>query len=189
LKPEIKELIDKTQAKSYLEVGLGNRVHFNAVPVEDKWGVSPDAKPDDARIFQAPSDIFFKSLCPPEKRFDVIFIDGLHRYEQVVRDLVHSLAVLAPGGFIAIHDIDPTNKNFKVYSENKNPGAWVGDTWKILPHVHFEMRKLPYYALQKWPGMLVVSNPDQFADFEITYPFADYSREALLGTLHYFNWK
>ncbi len=36
--------------------------------------------------------------------FDVVFIDGDHRYEAVVRDLCIARRVVKPGGVIAVHD-------------------------------------------------------------------------------------
>ena len=53
---------------------------------------------------QADSDAAFDQLAG--RRFDVIYIDGDHRYEQVRRDLTHAQSCLAPGGVICGDDLE-----------------------------------------------------------------------------------
>lgn len=52
------------------------------------------------------SDDFFNLLkkINIKLEFDVIFIDGLHTYEQVVKDINNSKKCLAKDGIIALHD-------------------------------------------------------------------------------------
>ena len=52
------------------------------------------------------SDDFFKTS---KDKFDVIFIDGLHTYDQVRRDVINSIKHLKEGGYIALHDMLPRN--------------------------------------------------------------------------------
>ncbi len=52
----------------------------------------------------ADSDTAFAQLAA--RRFDVIYIDGDHRYEQVRRDLKHAQDCLAPGGVICGDDLE-----------------------------------------------------------------------------------
>jgi len=39
--------------------------------------------------------------------YDVIFIDGLHYYKQVLKDIKNSLKILNKDGFILVHDCLP----------------------------------------------------------------------------------
>ena len=42
-----------------------------------------------------------------DKKFDIIFIDGLHHYEQVIVDINNALSVLNDNGHILVHDCLP----------------------------------------------------------------------------------
>jgi len=47
------------------------------------------------------SDTFFLKN---KRTFDIIFIDGLHIYDQVKRDVLNSIKVLNKDGFILLYD-------------------------------------------------------------------------------------
>ncbi len=118
-------LLSKFQNPSYLEIGCAADDLFNSVPVpvEKKVGVDPFS----GGTVRNTSDDFFQVN---EMQFDVVFIDGLHTYEQVRRDVINSIISLNAGGWIAIHDMLPRN-----WIEQHNPcisqGAWTGDVWKV----------------------------------------------------------
>ena len=44
-----------------------------------------------------------------EEPFDVIFVDGLHTFEQCRKDVINSLNFLNLGGYLFIHDLIPRN--------------------------------------------------------------------------------
>ena len=46
------------------------------------------------------SDKFFKD----NEKFDIIFIDGLHTFEQTIKDIDNSIKFLRDKGVILIHD-------------------------------------------------------------------------------------
>lgn len=108
---------------SYLEIGCQGNLCFDAVPMMDKIGVDPKS----GGTHKEYSDDFFKKNA---KYFDVIFIDGLHVYDQVRRDVVNSIKFLKPGGWIAIHDMLP-NDAISEHVPNISPGPWSGDVWKV----------------------------------------------------------
>ena len=62
-------------------------------------------------------------------KFDVIFIDGLHEYEQCQRDCINSMKYLNEGGIIFFHDFLPRS----IYEEKvpRKQIAWTGDVWKV----------------------------------------------------------
>ena len=73
------------------------------------------------------SDIFFKNN---SDKFDLIFIDGLHIYYQVKKDILNSLDVLNEKGFILLHDCFPLK-----YLDQAVPRAqkhWNGDVWRAI---------------------------------------------------------
>ncbi|MFC6643276.1 MULTISPECIES: class I SAM-dependent methyltransferase [Sulfitobacter] len=111
---------------AYLEIGCDLNQLFDSIPLADKTGVDPAR----GGTHRQTSDEFFASNT---KKFDVIWIDGLHEYTQVHRDIVHSIAALKPGGFIALHDMLPTSWLFEHMP--RISGRWNGDVWKVAPEL------------------------------------------------------
>ena len=72
------------------------------------------------------SDEFFDS---DNKIYDVIFIDGLHEYEQVHRDAINALNSIKIGGYIAFHDFLPSD--WKEHHVPRISKSWTGDCWKL----------------------------------------------------------
>lgn len=121
----IKLALQTTGAKSYLEIGCDKNQIFSQLTVEDMVGVDP-ARGGNMRMT---SDEFFEQNT---KTFDVIFVDGLHHYDQVSRDIANALSVLNAGGIIIIHDMLPENEiqacvPFNETAKNK----WLGDVWRL----------------------------------------------------------
>jgi len=122
-------LVRKTPNCAYLEIGCASNSLFDSIPALNKVGVDPQIGGN----IRTTSDEFFhtnKSL------FDVVFIDGLHTYDQVRRDVINSIKFLKPGGWIALHDMLP-----RTWIEHHVPdltsGVWCGDVWKVA----FELSK------------------------------------------------
>jgi hypothetical protein len=62
-------------------------------------------------------------------KFDTIFIDGLHYYEQVQKDVINSIMHLNKNGIILFHDLLPRN-SFEEFVPQKQM-SWCGDVWKV----------------------------------------------------------
>ena len=73
------------------------------------------------------SDQFFSTN---KSKFDIIFIDGLHHYEQVIKDVNNSLQILNDNGFILLHDCLPRSIAHQAIPRYR--GSWNGDVWKAL---------------------------------------------------------
>ena len=76
---------------------------------------------------RATSDNFFKNN---QDFFDCIFIDGLHEYKQVKRDIQNSLKFLNKDGIILLHDCLPNN--FYAQATPRCQWEWNGDVWKAI---------------------------------------------------------
>ena len=61
---------------------------------------------------------------------DLIFLDGLHTYEQTIKDIDNSLNYLKKNGLIVIHDCLPK----KIWNQivPRLYGHWNGDVWKAI---------------------------------------------------------
>ena len=130
----IQNIINKKKFKSFLEIGSFNNDTFDKILVPNKIGVDPE-KGGNVRLT---SDEFFKIN---KAFFDIIFIDGLHLYEQVRKDFFNSLNFLNPEGIILIHDCLP-NK-FRDQTRLRSHDLWNGDVWKLI----VELRTLDYIQL------------------------------------------
>ena len=119
----IKDIIELKNYKNYLEIGCFNNELFNQINCENKVGVDPVS----GGTIRATSDEFFEKN---DKKFDCIFIDGLHRYQQVKKDILNSINFLNEGGIILLHDCLPSN----VYEQAipRCQYKWNGDVWKAI---------------------------------------------------------
>ncbi len=131
---------------SYLEIGVEYGYTFRNTHFSSKVGVDPDPKISDPQIMLKTSDDYFSYLKERDtnKRFDCIFIDGMHQSEYVLNDFINSLAVLNDEGKIMIDDILPQSYNeqlripIKHYYENgilKYGEPWTGDVWKTIYYI------------------------------------------------------
>lgn len=117
--------ISKTNATRYLEIGCFKDKIFSKIDVEHKVGVDP-VRGGNRRMY---SDEFF---IQNTDTFDVVFIDGLHYYDQVSRDFKNSLKVLSRNGIILLHDMLPTTEAEAVVPiPDRLPHTWVGDVWRL----------------------------------------------------------
>ncbi len=125
----VQNIINKKKFKKYLEIGCFDDELFNYVSCDKKVGVDPVS----GGTIRKTSDQFFSTN---NEFFDCIFIDGLHEYQQVRKDISNSLKFLNDGGIILLHDCLPNN-----YFEQAIPRCqwtWNGDVWRAI----IESRKL-----------------------------------------------
>lgn len=123
-------LIQFRDYKTYLEIGVQDYTSCCAkvnLPEENKVAVDPS--PRNKCNFIGTSDEYFAQLDPSIK-FDLIFIDGLHLSEQVLKDIDNSLKHLTEGGAILCHDCLPPSENHQVREDHGGP--WNGDVWKAI---------------------------------------------------------
>lgn len=125
----INSLINKYGFKSYLEIGIFDGYTFKQVNCQTKHGVDPGAEGVSSNLVthRMTSDEFF-DICIDT--YDIIFIDGLHLYQQVIKDFNNSIKHLRSGGFILLHDCNPVDE----LSQNpiRQTVSWNGDVWKAF---------------------------------------------------------
>ncbi len=121
----IQEIINQKEYKNYLEIGCDNDENFSKIQIENKIGVDP-LKGGTLRMT---SDEFFKKN---RQNFDIIFLDGLHTYEQTIKDIDNGLRFLNTSGVILVHDCLPK----KIWNQivPRLYGHWNGDVWKAIVH-------------------------------------------------------
>ena len=119
----IQETIKRKNYKSYLEIGCDQDQVFSKIRIEKKIGVDPVS----GGTIRNTSDNFFKKN---NMKFDIIFIDGLHEYDQVKKDINNSLFFLNDNGVIFLHDCMPMR--FIYQAVPRATGLWNGDVWKNI---------------------------------------------------------
>jgi len=119
----IQHIINKYNYTSYLEIGCDKDQSFSRIKINKKIGVDPIS----GGTIRDTSDNFFINN---KDKFDIIFIDGLHHYEQVIKDVYNSLDTLNDNGHILIHDCLPRTIAHQAIPRYR--GSWNGDVWKSI---------------------------------------------------------
>jgi glycosyltransferase involved in cell wall biosynthesis len=148
----------------YLEIGIEYGFTFSNTHFLYKVGIDPIPKYSSSNtsnfqeIIKLTSDEYFNSINLTNDNsdndsidsddcidiYEVIFIDGMHHCENVLRDFNNSMKILKKDGIIFIDDCIPLNYNeqlkipLKHYYENgilKYGEEWTGDVWKFIYHL------------------------------------------------------
>ena len=119
----IKYLINKYNYIDYLEIGCDQDQLFSKIDIQNKVGVDPVSGGN----LRKTSDEFFKAN---NKKFDLVFIDGLHTYKQVKKDIINSLNCLKENGVVLVHDCMPDCMSKQAVPRYRM--TWNGDVWKAI---------------------------------------------------------
>jgi hypothetical protein len=119
----VQNIINQKKYISYLEIGTFKDELFAEVKCDKKIGVDPVSGGN----IRKTSDNFFLEN---KEKFDLIFIDGLHHYGQVKKDIANSLDCLNDGGIILMHDCMPRDYYYQAVPRCQY--EWNGDTWKAF---------------------------------------------------------
>ena len=135
-------LVSKFPICNYLEIGCADDALFQSVFCSHKVGVDPKSG---GTIRKTSDDFFLEN----KEKFDVVFIDGLHTYEQVRLDVINSIQHLSDGGWVAMHDMLPRNW-LEQHIPHLGQGGWLGDVWKVAfelatsPDIDFRILKIDH---------------------------------------------
>ena len=156
-------LIDNLNVDRYLEIGVFKGDCFLQLNVPRKICVDPhiqisfwnkiksilrDSNNQNNQYIELTSDRYFDLYHdtlvnePPQ----LVFIDGLHTFEQTLQDVLNVLNYLPENGVIVLHDCSPptevsatvgtsleeAEKNWLATHEGGWTGSWCGDTWKVI---------------------------------------------------------
>jgi hypothetical protein len=90
---------------------------------------------------------------------DLAFIDGLHLFEQVLRDFINLERFCAPESVILMHDCLPRDR--ETSTRDRRTVFWTGDIWKIVPCLTRYRPDLLVHTLDVPPtGLAIVTNLD-----------------------------
>jgi hypothetical protein len=221
----ISRIVEATRCKTYVEIGVNTGEIFFNIHSPEKIAVDPHFKFSSAQrfkrtslhklsagerehFFETTSDDFFQSNAGALKNgIDVAFIDGLHTWEQVMKDVDNTLKFLNDGGVIILHDCNPLNeagawpvKNsidevLKLAGAGKIGGwngMWNGDVWKAVAEIRSTRKDLNLFTLDLDWGLGILTrggmeNPLAFTHAEIekmSYADLEKNRSSFLNLKH-----
>lgn len=165
----VKYLIDKYKYSDYLEIGCDQDQLFSKVQIQNKIGVDPVSGGNVRKT----SDDFFKDN---NRKFDIVFIDGLHTYEQVKKDILNSVNCLNNNGIILVHDCMPDNLSKQAVPRYRM--LWNGDVWKAIVDLRQD-ENLEIFTCEMDQGIGVIQKKKNSSVLEIDKPinqlkFKDY---------------
>ena len=141
-------LIKKNNYTDYLEIGCDQNQLFSKIKIKNKVGVDPFSGGNVRKT----SDQFFLEN---NEKFDIIFIDGLHEYKQVKKDILNSTDCLNKGGIILVHDCMPDSLGKQAVPRYKM--QWNGDVWKAIVDLR-QNNDLEIYTCEIDQGIGVITN-------------------------------
>ena len=119
---------------NYLEIGVWYGETFKDVQSENKDGVDTESYCESKYVnYKMSSNNFFKDHV--NKKYDIIFIDGLHTAHQVSLDLYNSINNLNNNGFIVLDDVYPHSEKEQNSLDLSKVGPQTGDVWKAVYHI------------------------------------------------------
>lgn len=162
-------------AARYLEVGVWRGATFDKVPAARKVAVDPAFRLDPPAgerdepgtdYHEVTSDEYFAGLVGRDELFDVIFLDGLHVYEQTLRDLMNALDHLQPDGVVVVDDTHPPSHLCSLPDRDEyfavrdyigeTDKRWMGDIYKLVWFVDTFCPHLTYRTIADNHGQTVL---------------------------------
>jgi SAM-dependent methyltransferase len=155
---------EELEPATYLEIGVRHGRSL-ALARTGAIGVDPEpeievALPPATRVFTCTSDTFFETRADGvEPPIDLAFVDGMHLFEFVLRDLMHVERLAGPGSLVVIDDVLP-NHPLQAARERRTQ-VWTGDVWKIQACLRAYRPDLTLLLLDTSPtGLLLIAHLD-----------------------------
>ena len=154
--------------ETYLEIGVntGRSLQY-ALPKTQCIGVDPNPVleyplSDKTKIYDIESDTYFATQNTQELLggpIELAFVDGLHHYDQVLKDFINIEQNSKKQTVVLFHDIYPVVP--ETATREWNTFYWAGDTWKFM-HILKEYRPdLTIRTIPTFPtGLGFVTNLD-----------------------------
>ena len=180
----IQDIIDFKKYNSYLEIGCDRNQSFSNIKIEKRVGVDPV----EGGTHKMTSDHFFSIN---KDNFDIIFIDGLHEYSQVMKDIKNSLKFLNKEGIILLHDCLPRTIWNQITPRLNSD--WNGDVWKSIVHCR-TLENIDTYTFiaDRGIGLIFPRKNKNLVKLEKKVNFKDLTfkeyfikHEHLMNTIHY----
>ncbi|NDH10193.1 MAG: class I SAM-dependent methyltransferase [Actinobacteria bacterium] len=132
----LRRIHELRQPSLYVEIGVheGHSLAF-VQPGTRIVGVDPEPKvaeppPNTTIVAQTSDDFFADPGALGGATIDLAFADGLHWWEQTLRDVANLERHSSPDGVILIHDCNPIDEI--TAARERTTAVWSGDVWKTV---------------------------------------------------------
>ena len=187
----INKLIEKHGYESYLEIGTQGDACLREIKCNYKVGIDPDPVFHDEKnsneFHTMNSDLFFSQNV---RRFDLVFVDGLHESPQVKKDIRNSLHYLKPGGTVVVHDCNP-QEEINQQVPMPHVGSWNGDVWRAWLWFR-QLATADMYVIDADEGCGVIQRGyQQTINYDSDMTFAEFAenRKKLLNLISLDEWE
>lgn len=163
------EIHDAFRPQVYIEIGVATGKSLALVRRETRaLGIDPETAELSCLVYHSPqntpqlykmtSDAFFAERDVRSEMgrasFDLAFIDGLHHFDQVLRDFINMERLAGPDSVVLIHDCLPVDP--RVATRERATAFWTGDVWRIIPCLRAVRPDLEIVTLPLAPAGLAV---------------------------------
>ncbi len=168
--------------KNYFEIGTftGNTLRLATCPtiaVDPQFHIQGDlvGPRETTFLFQMTSDEFFRRHSPSALfggTLDLAFLDGMHRFEYLLRDFMNTEKHCRRNSVVVMHDCLPGDALITARDmgdprreASRHPDFWAGDVWKLLPILRQYRPDLRMHVVDAAPtGLVFVTNLDSASD-------------------------
>lgn len=175
----LRVLCERRGVKNYLEIGVQSGANLSNIRVDNAVGVDPEfalkfdvtLNKNIIRLYRMTGDTFFHHFAcqdPEESKFDFSFLDGMHLFEYLLRDIYNAERFSSRAGVIAMHDCLPFDgemieRDYQTIQRTPGPYStfWTGDVWKVVPILKKYRPDLRITLIDCSPtGLVCLSNLD-----------------------------
>lgn len=185
---------------TYIDIGVRSGGSLSiAKPQTVCVGIDPNPAigfplPPATTLYRMTSDQFFRESSPETvlgaSAFELAFIDGLHLFEQALRDFIHLERWAGRGALILIHDCLPLDD--VTSARERTTQFYSGDTWKVIAALTQYRPDLRIATVPAAPtGLCMVTNLDPKSNLladrfeEITARFVEVGWSEYCGHTEY----
>jgi hypothetical protein len=146
----------------YLEIGVATgSTLVLAQPPTITIGIDPNMNLEKqvrttSYLFPLLSDDFFEEGHAAHilgaRRIDFAFIDGLHHFDQVLRDFANVERWSTPETVVVFHDTVPVDERSQ--ERDRSTSFWTGDVWKAMAALRSLRPDLDIFTAATWPSGL-----------------------------------
>ena len=165
----LKSFHNYIKPRGYLEIGVqtGKSLCIAQKPTQS-IGIDPDPVIEyefktSTKIFSITSDSFFENYNLKSELnhapLDMAFIDGLHLFDQSLRDFINIERNSHHDTIVLVHDCIPIDAVSS--SRSRTTAFWSGDVWKLIPCLKEYRPDLKIFTILTKPtGLALIKNLD-----------------------------
>lgn len=166
----LKRVHEYLRPTTYVEIGVCEGVSLALADAKTMAvGIDPNPRIRNvincvSKIYPMTSDRFFAELDLVKeldsRRPALVFIDGLHQFEQVLKDFDNVERFSDAATVVLIHDCLPLDR--RLASREPRTNLWCGDVWKVVPALREVRPDLRISVIPAQPsGIALITNLDR----------------------------